>query len=194
MESVKNPVVLVHGLWNTVNIFWKLRSHLENQGWPIYALNLSPNNGDVGIEVLAQQLHTFIAQQFEPCQAIDLLGFSMGGLISRYYLQRLGGVGQVKRFVAVSTPHHGSMMAWFRQNPGGVQMRPGSRFLKALNQDKHQLAQLQVTSLWTPFDLLVVPASSGQLAVGQSWRLSVATHNMMLQAPSSLEAIVKSLS
>ncbi|MEM9163502.1 MAG: alpha/beta fold hydrolase [Cyanobacteria bacterium P01_F01_bin.4] len=194
MSVERNPVVLVHGLWNTANIFWKLRSHLENRGWPIHAPNLSPNNGDVGIEVLAQQLHTFIEQQFESRQVVDLLGFSMGGLVSRYYLQRLDGVGRVKRFVAVSTPHRGSMMAWFRQNPGGIQMRPGSQFLTELNQDEHQLKQLKVTSLWTPFDALVVPASSGRLTVGQSLMLSVATHNKMLQAPTSLEAIVKGLS
>ncbi|MEM8806904.1 MAG: alpha/beta fold hydrolase [Cyanobacteria bacterium P01_G01_bin.38] len=194
MSVERNSVVLVHGLWNTVNIFWKLRSHLETHGWHIHAPNLTPNNGDVGIEVLAQQLCAFIEQRFEPRQRFDLLGFSMGGLISRYYLQRLGGVKRVKRFVAVSTPHRGSMMAWFRQNPGGLQMRPGSRFLTDLNQDAHQLEQIQVTSLWTPFDVLVVPASSGQLEVGQSLKLSVATHNKMLRATSSLEAIVQSLS
>ncbi|MEO1402846.1 MAG: alpha/beta fold hydrolase [Cyanobacteria bacterium J06635_1] len=194
MSVKRNPVVLVHGLWNTVNIFWKLRSHLETHGWPIHAPNLTPNNGDVGIEVLAQQLHAFVEQQLDSHQTFDLLGFSMGGLISRYYLQRLGGVKRVKRFVTVSTPHRGSMMAWFRQNTGGIQMRPGSHFLKDLNQDTHQLERIQVTSLWTPFDVLVVPASSGRLTVGQSLKLSVASHNKMLRATNSLEAIAQSLS
>lgn len=194
MSVDRNPVVLVHGLWNTANIFWKLRSHLEQHRWPVYAPNLVPNNGDVGIEILAQQLHTFIEEQLGQHQMIDLLGFSMGGLVSRYYLQRLGGLGRVNRFVTVVAPHNGSMMAWFRQNPGGIQMRPSSQFLKDLNQDKHQLQQIQVTSLWTPFDVFVVPASSGQLTVGQSLRLPVSTHNKMLQDLRSLEAIVEGLS
>ena len=113
----------------------------------------------------------------------------MGGLVSRYYLQRLGGLKRVQRFVAVSVPHHGSLMAWFRYNPGGIQMRTGSRFITDLNRDQHQLANIQLTSLWTPFDMLVVPATSGRLAIGQSLKLPVVSHNKMLYDIRSLEVI-----
>jgi triacylglycerol lipase len=113
MVSGKHPVVLVHGLWNTVNIFWRLRTYLEAQGWPVYAFNLVPNNGDVGIEQLAQQMQSFVHTTLGHQQSFDLVGFSMGGLISRYYLQNLGGVARVTRFISVATPHYGSTLAWF---------------------------------------------------------------------------------
>jgi triacylglycerol lipase len=45
---------------------------------------------------LAQQLDARIRATFTMDEAIHLVGFSMGGLISRYYIQRLGGIHRVR--------------------------------------------------------------------------------------------------
>ncbi len=169
----RNPVVLVHGLWNTAGIFSILKAHLENQGWSVYALSMTPNNGDAPLETLAEQVALFINKCVGPEQPIDLVGFSMGGLVSRYYVQRLGGLSRVQRLVTVSAPHRGTALGLLSDRPGVRQMRPGSVFLKSLNQDRHQLETLRFVSLWTPFDLLILPPWSSQLRVGQEQRLSV---------------------
>ncbi|MEM9091929.1 MAG: alpha/beta fold hydrolase [Cyanobacteria bacterium P01_F01_bin.53] len=103
----RNPVVLVHGIWNTAGIFNPLRTHLEQLGWTVYALSMTPNNGDAPIGVLAEQVEAFVHECLEPNQPFDLVGFSMGGLVSRYYVQRLGGLSRVQRFITVSAPHKG---------------------------------------------------------------------------------------
>lgn len=189
----KPAVVLVHGLWNTVNIFGRLHGYLENQGWDVYAVSLIPNNGDIGIEQQAEQLYEFIKLSLGSQQSFCLLGFSMGGLVSRYYLQRLGGLRRVRRFIAVSVPHYGSALAWFRWNIGGLQMRPGSDFLTDLNRDMEKLSVCRPLSLWTPYDLLVLPARHCCLPVGENQRLLVRTHDEMLWDEKSLAAIAKGL-
>ena len=182
-------VVLVHGLWNTVYIFSRLQLYLEQQGRKVYLVKLIPNNGDIGIDQQAKQLRAFIAESVGPQERFDLLGFSMGGLVSRYYLQRLGGLQQVRRFVGVSVPHYGSALAWFRWNIGGIQMRPGSKFLVDLNRDMTMLQDCRPVWLWTPYDLLVIPARNCCLSVGENMRLPVSTHDGMLQDERSLSAI-----
>ncbi|MEL6139751.1 MAG: alpha/beta fold hydrolase [Cyanobacteria bacterium J06628_6] len=190
----KNPVVLVHGLWNTVDIFWQLRSHLTNLGWDVYGLSMTPNNGDIGIDEQAHQLRDYIHQTLPPDQTLDIVGFSMGGLVSRYYLQQLGGLKLAQRFVSVATPHYGSVLAWTRRNVGGRQMRPGSRFLRHLNQDRARLETLQVTTIWTPLDMLVIPATSCRLSVGQDMQVLATSHNSLLREAPALDAITTALS
>lgn len=188
----KHPVLLVHGIWNTAAIFARLRAYLEARGWPVYALSLVPSNGDVGIEILAQQVAAF-AQMHLKDQPFDLVGFSMGGLVCRYYVQRLEGLGQVQRLVTISAPHYGSALALFRYNPGGLQMRPGSRFLRDLNQDLSALDQLQFISIWTPFDGLIIPAWSSRLPVGQERIVPVPSHNRMIWDERGMSAIAAAL-
>ncbi|NEP63864.1 MAG: alpha/beta fold hydrolase [Symploca sp. SIO2G7] len=189
----KPAVILVHGLWNTANIFWRLRLYLEEQGWDVYTINITPNNGDIGIEQQAHQLQAFVEEVPTGQQSLSLLGFSMGGLVSRYYLQRLSGLQRVSRFVGVAVPHYGSALAWFRWNIGGVQMRPGSLFLADLNRDMEKLSACRPVFLWTPYDLLVLPARHCCLPVGSNQRLPVSSHNGMLRDKRSLAAIAQAL-
>lgn len=188
-----NPVVLVHGIWNTASIFSTLKAYLEREGWQVYALSMTPNNGDAPLELLAQQLANFINQHLGEQQPFDLVGFSMGGLISRYYVQRLGGLERVQRLVTVSAPHQGTALGLFSDRFGIQQMRPNSPFLRSLNQDIHQLKRLHFVSLWTPFDLLILPPWSSQVPVGQMQQLSVSAHNQMIRDPQGLRAISQAL-
>jgi triacylglycerol lipase len=128
----------------------------------------------VGLEELAEQLKTFIDAHAGPAQPIDLVGFSMGGLVARYYVQRLGGLDRVKHLITLGTPHHGTWMAYVLQNVGSRQMRPGSDFLRDLDRDRERLKELSCTSLWTPFDLIILPATSSRISFGKNirtWRL-----------------------
>jgi triacylglycerol lipase len=189
-----NPVVLVHGIWNTAGIFAVLKAHLEREGRVVYALSMTPNNGDAPIEVLAEQVARFIESVLGPRSPFDLVGFSMGGLIGRYYVQHLGGLSRVQRFVTVSAPHQGTLLGFFSHRPGVRQMCPGSPFLQRLNQERYLLNSVQFVSLWTPFDYLILPPWSSLLAVGRAQLLTVSGHNRMIVAPRGLQAITQALS
>jgi triacylglycerol lipase len=171
----------------------KIASHLQGLGWKVYDINLTPNSGDAKLEVLAQQVADLVDRTFPPNQPIDLLGFSMGGLVSRYYLQRLGGIDRVQRFITISAPHHGTVAAYFTNRAGCVQMRPNHQFIKDLNRDVGRLEQLNITSIWTPFDLMILPARSSQLGFGTDISLPVLTHANMVFDRRTIDAIAEAL-
>lgn len=187
-----NPVLLIHGIDDTEAVFHQMRNYLIQRGLSVHALNLVPNNGDVGLDELATQISDYVTATFAPEQRLDLVGFSMGGIVSRYYVQRLGGINRVQRFITISSPHHGTVVAYASQRPGCVQMRPDSIFLKDLNSDAVILGQLDFTSIWTPYDLMIVPANSSQMSVGREVIVPVPLHPWMLTDSRSL-AVVKIL-
>jgi triacylglycerol lipase len=191
----KNKVVLVHGINDTGAVFDKMATFLRNEGWLglVSALDLVPNNGDVGLEKLAQQLAKFIASNFPEDEAIDIVAFSMGGIISRYYIQRLGGIKRVQRFITISSPHHGTVVAYASQRPGCVQMRPDDLFLKDLNSDAKILEQLNFTSIWTPYDLMILPAKSSQMPFGREVIVPALIHPWMLTDIRTMKTVAEVL-
>lgn len=193
MNAPRNPVVLVHGIWNTASIFYPLRTYLVEAGWQVHALSMTPNNGDAPLEVLAEQVADFVEQTLPAGQPFDLVGFSMGGLVSRYYVQRLGGLARIQRFITISAPHRGTVLGCFSHRYGARQMRPGSPFIKALNQDIDRLQAVQFFSFWTPFDLLILPPWSSQVGIGAERTLTVPSHNRMIRDAVGLQAVAQAL-
>ncbi len=159
----------------------------------VYTLDLVPNNGDVGLDELAKQVANYVALNFPPAQPFDLLGFSMGGIVSRYYLQRLGGINRVQRFITISSPHHGTFIAYGSWRSGCVQMRPNNAFLLDLNLDVQMLKELKFTSIWTPYDLMIVPAKSSQMPIGKEVVLPVWLHSWMLKDTRVLDVVAEAL-
>lgn len=186
-------VVLVPGIFDSPVIFRSMSGFLHERGWTPLTPRLSPNDGSDGLEKLAEQLKAFVDERIEPEQRFDLVGYSMGGLVSRYYLQRLGGLRRVRRFITLAAPHNGSYMAYLLPNRGGEQMRPGSAFIEDLNRDVVMLEQVDFVSLWTPWDLSIVPARSSVLPVGRDLQVAVAAHPLMVLSRRSQQEVVRLL-
>lgn len=196
MNSYKNrnPVLLVHGINDTGAVFHRMAPYLTQRGWSVYDLDLMPSNGDISLDQLGKQVANSIAATFAPEQPFDLVGFSMGGIVSRYYVQCLGGINRVQRLITIASPHHGTWIAYLSERLGCLQMRPDSAFLQQLNQEAAMLEGLNFTSIWTPFDLMIVPANSSQMQVGQNVQVPVLTHAGMITDAMSLEVVVTALS
>ncbi|MCA9837306.1 MAG: alpha/beta fold hydrolase [Trueperaceae bacterium] len=189
-------VVLVHGIFDNSRVFQHLSQQFNNAGFTPYAPDLLPSDGEKGLDELAQQLRDYIEHTVREKQ-FHLLGFSMGGIICRYYMQKLGGTKRVKRLITVSSPHKGSFWAYFRFNRGGRQLRPNSAFIKDLNKDDRWMQNHQFVSLYTPFDLMIVPASSSVLVPERSEAYPVLAHPLMLtnkQVSQRIIALVKEAS
>jgi len=193
MSNPRNPVLLLHGINDTQAVFHRMTPFLEKKGWTVHSLNMTPCNGDRGLEHLAAQVSSFVAHTFLPDQPFDLVGFSMGGIIARYYVQRLGGINRVQRLVTISSPHHGTWVAYGSSCPAAIQMRPDSAFLQDLNQDSTMLERLNLTSVWTPFDLMIVSASSSQLEIGNNRQVPVLLHPWMLTDKRSIGIVADAL-
>ncbi len=189
----RNPVVFVHGITDTFALFKTMTEQLERLGWKTYGLDLLPANGDCKLDRLANQLAEFIDANLPADQPFDLVGFSMGGLVSRYYVQRLGGIDRVQRYITISAPHNGTIAAYLSQRPGCLQMRPNSEFINDLNRDVKMLDRIQFTSIWTPLDGIIVPANSSVLPVGESIQINVPLHAWMVSDQRSINLVAEAL-
>jgi len=187
-------VILVHGLKDDCRKMRRMARRLSAAGWEAHAVSVLPSWGQLGIDELAGQLAGHVEKLIAPSQRFDLVGFSMGGLVCRYYLQRMGGLDRVQRFVSVAAPHHGSLLAWLIQNRGCRQMRPGSELLRDLASDADRLRAIQCTSLWTPFDLTVFPPTSSLLPEAKCRRLWVVAHPLMVWQNGCIRAVEEALS
>jgi triacylglycerol lipase len=192
-EGDRNPILLIHGIWDRQEIFNTMSTYLSEQGWSVYRFNLIPNDGSAKMEVLAQQVCNYITENFPPEKPFDLVGFSMGGLVSRYYVQRLGGIERVQRFVTISSPHQGTYTAYATGLDGYMQMRPKSDFLQDLDRDVQMLERINFTSIWTPLDAIIIPASSSKMPRGEEVKINVLFHYLMVSDPKSLKAIRNAL-
>lgn len=192
IEPDREPVLLVHGIADSGrNMDWLAR-YLRREGWEVHTLNLTPNWGQGGLQARAGQIDVYAREQFGG-RRFNLVGFSMGGLVSRYYLQRLGGLERVDHFVTLSAPHHGTALARLIPNQGCREMCPGSPFLCDLAADADRLQAVKFTSLYTPLDMVILPPRSSEMPQARNIRLAVAAHPLMIFDGRSLRAVAEAL-
>ena len=187
------PVVLVPGIWDKPPVFDRLTARLRRSGRSAFVISLDPNDGSVTLEQSADELRQFIDSKIGPRRSLDMVSFSMGGLVARYYAQRLGGLARIRHFVTISTPHHGTGTAYLEPLPGVRQMRPGSPFLQDLDRDVSGLAQVSVTSIWSPLDLVISPAVSSRLPFGSEVQIPVLLHFLMPGDARVIGAVMRGL-
>ncbi len=179
-DKLSRPVILVHGFKDTGRKMQRLARYLQQNGRVAHAVTLRPSFGQAGIDELAKQLATLIENETAPGQPVDLVGFSMGGLVCRYLVQRLGWDDRVGSLVTIASPHRGTYTAYLLARPACRQMRPGSRFLRDLNGDTTALDRVRFLSVWTPLDLMIVPATSSILPVGERSHHWIVAHPLMV--------------
>ncbi|MGA3170429.1 MAG: alpha/beta fold hydrolase [Chthoniobacteraceae bacterium] len=182
-------VLLVHGIYNSERAMRRMKQYLEARGWEACSISLKPSDASVSFDAMARQLEGFADAAYPNGEKFDLVAFSMGGLVSRYYIQKLGGYRRVRRFITVSTPNHGTAWAWLGSLPGVKEMRPGSAMLRELNGDTSRLVPLDYTSLYTPFDLSIVPASSSRMTVARNVICWVPLHPLMIIMPGPMREV-----
>jgi len=178
--ALTEPTILVPGFNDDTPMLHPLVTFLTQEQLNPQPISPQPSNGIVGIEVLAERLAAQIDARFAPEQPLNLFGFSMGGLICRTYVQKLGGAARIRRLVTLATPHQGTWLAYLFNRPACLQMRPGSAFLGDLNSDLSALKQIRFTSLWTPLDLTILPATSSQMKVGETISIVSPFHRALL--------------
>jgi len=186
------PVVVVHGILDNAKRIAPLLRGLRALGvGPLAAIDLTPRFSISSLEGYASQLEAFVETTLRAHQTseLDLVGFSMGALIARLYLAEFAAGVRVRRFVSISGPHRGTHLA--RLAPEGKswlagvrQMQPGSPLLTRLGDHAGTLTPTLVHCIYTPFDAVIVPASSSVLRGAASvHRIPVLMHRLMLSDP-----------
>lgn len=187
-------VVLVHGFLETGNAFNFMKRKLEKQGFICHIPKLRPSDGRGGLERLAQGLKNDINQTLGPDQDFSIIAFSMGGLVSRHYLQELGGAPRCRHLFTISSPHHGTRAAWLYPTLGASQMRPGSEFLATLDRSEHRLGSMPVVSYRTPLDLIILPATSSVWDRAENIEHPALLHPLMVTSGTVIRDISRRLS
>jgi triacylglycerol esterase/lipase EstA (alpha/beta hydrolase family) len=187
------PVLLVHGIWDSAKRIQPLARGLARRGVAhVHAMDLLPRWGNAPLERLAEQVERKVEQVLAETRSdkLDLVGFSMGALVSRTYLTRHAGHLRVRRFVSISGPHAGSLMAYTMPLAGVRQMRPRSDFLRALEGDHLGWTGVSVHCIYSPYDTTVLPGSSGILRGAHSVHsVPVLLHRWMLSDARVLDLV-----
>jgi hypothetical protein len=96
-----------------------------------------------------------------------MIGHSLGGLVARYYVQRMGGDAIVGTLVTLGTPHRGTVMAGVaRHRPVGrllpllAQLSPDSPLIRELDEPAPG-CRTRFVCVASDLDHLVRPTRSG---------------------------------
>ena len=186
-------VVLVHGFLETGDTFKLIKRRLEAKGFDCYVPRMKPIDARGGLDKLARHLKEEIDTRFGPTEPVSIVAFSMGGIVSRQYLQNLGGAERCRNLITISSPHHGTKAAWLYPTQGAAEMRPGSPFLTNLEKTEGRLGKMPVASYRTPLDLIILPPSNSIWDRAENQEFSVLMHPMMLTSSAVIADIERRL-
>ncbi len=172
-------VVLVDGIWGKGVVFGRLRARLEAEGHVCLATALQPSNAAHGIADLAEKLKRTIDSEVGADAPLAIVGFSMGCIVARIYLQQLGGMRRTAAFFALSGPHQGTWTAYGAIGKGACDLRPGSALLRSLDSTGTKFGGTALYAYWTPFDLMIVPASSARWRGAKTLRVWTPLHRFV---------------
>lgn len=159
-DSSSTPVLLVHGYLANKSNWYFVERDLREVGFDrIHAMNYSPRHADVDhlAETCVLRAHEVMAATGS--DRIHLVGHSLGGLVIRRAVQS-GGLTEAASVVTVATPHGGVDVARMTgltrsRNRIGVQVRPGSAWLRAMWADAHPMPDTRFVAYYSNLDLLV---------------------------------------
>ncbi|MFG2491339.1 esterase/lipase family protein [Streptomyces caniferus] len=158
------PVLLLHGFIDNRSVFLLLRRSLHRHGWRhIEALNYCPLTCDLrkAAELLSRHVEEVCARTGH--RRVDIVGHSLGGLIARYYVQRLGGDTRVRTVITLGTPHSGTAVApLMSAHPIVRQMRPDSEVIAELSLPAPH-CRTHFVAFWSEEDRVMVPATTARI-------------------------------
>jgi pimeloyl-ACP methyl ester carboxylesterase len=163
VEAAGTPILLIHGMVDNRSIFTLLRRGLRRRGFGrVLSINYSPLTTDVRRAAvrLAEEVETLVAET--GYERIHVVGHSLGGLIARYYVTRLGGDSRVHTLVTLGTPHAGTLNAYAFQSNLCRQLRPGSALMRELSEPVPS-CQTRFVAYWSNLDQMVFPQRNASL-------------------------------
>ena len=186
MSADRVPLLLIHGYCSNRGFWWWLKPRLEARGCNVATLTLEPIFGRIDgyAEQVARRIEAVCRET--GADRVVLVGYSMGGLVSRAYLRRYGAA-RVARLVTLGTPHRGTILARFGLGRNAREMEPGNAWLREL-----ELSPLQVPCIayYATHGSYVTPQVGGILMGAENRPLRGVGHLAMSLSPEVLEALL----
>ena len=159
-------VLLLHGFFQTRNIWDVMEHRLRREGFGVVSLNLGGLFWRFNTKSITKQAEFLYAKMEKICKNHDLekfhiVGHSMGGLIAKHYIQSHGGDKRVQSLVTLGTPHHGTPTAILGVGLMGLgllsispmQMLPKSRLVQRLKSENFP-SHIPITSIFSRHDVI----------------------------------------
>ncbi len=132
-------VVLLHGFGRSSSSLKKINNKLEEHGYRTVNINYPSRNYHI-FQLAEQFVLPRIEKEIETCSKVHFVGYSMGGIITRYILanHRPKNLGRV---ILLASPNQGTEVVnslgkylWFQTifGPGVLDVSVNSPFLKSL--------------------------------------------------------------
>jgi pimeloyl-ACP methyl ester carboxylesterase len=112
VDAAATPILLVHGYIENHAIFTVMERALRRRGFDMltaYDYGLLTHSIPRAAARLGHAIEKLATNS--GYERIHVIGHSLGGLITRYYVQRLGGDSCVHTLVTLGTPHQGTHLA-----------------------------------------------------------------------------------
>jgi triacylglycerol lipase len=164
VDAAATPILLVHGLIDNHAIFTVMERALRRRGFQtlsVYDYGMLTHN----IPRAAARLGAAIEKLSTASgyDRIHVIGHSLGGLIARYYVQRLGGDSSVHTLVTLATPHQGTRLAWAAPLlPLVRQLAPSSAVIQELAEPAPG-CRTRFIAFHSDIDALIVPTRNARL-------------------------------
>lgn len=124
------PIVLVHGLWGGMDSFEEMKNKLaESNLWPedlIYIVHYKPKADayfSIGWPIVKSNISRAIERLIEKKFSVgrtNVVAHSMGGILTRLFIQSDTYDNQIARFITLNSPHAGSQWAnYLLEDPCG---------------------------------------------------------------------------
>jgi triacylglycerol esterase/lipase EstA (alpha/beta hydrolase family) len=181
------PVVLVNGTFaNQINSWSALSPLLKNNGYCVFTFNYGGLFlGQVGaygpVADSAGELRAEVDRVLAQTGAtrVDIVGWSQGGMLPRYYIKNLGGASKVNHLIGLAPSNHGTTLSGLATLagyfPGSLSLVgalcpactdqvKGSAFLTALNAGGDTVPGVRYTVIQSRYDEVVTPYTSAFLS------------------------------
>lgn len=193
--DTRDPVVLVHGYGGSATNFAAVRASLIASGYATEDIHAFTYDTNQTLRTSAAELDAFVdgVRASSRSRTVSVVNHSLGGLVTRWYLQKLGGAREVSHVASLAGANHGTESA----NPctsvpefpaACVDMRPGSELLRALSGDETP-GRTRFATWSSPCDGAIVPYTSSHLRGARNHYEPCLNHGQFLTDPEVLQEI-----
>lgn len=177
--------VLVHGLYATAGVFGPLERRLERECHAsCHSFSYLPGPG---ILELTERLGKLLAR-IEGMRPVVLVGHSLGGLVTRYYVQERAFDARVVATVTLAAPFRGSASHWLVPGQAGLDLRADSAILARVREPASVPEGIQHLTIVAADDELIEPDPFP--VYGSARQVSHVGHNGILFDERAIDLVV----
>lgn len=179
VDAAATPILLVHGIVDNHTVFSPLERALRRRGFSdlsSFDYGLLTSDVRAAATDFAVAVERLVAES--GYEKVHVIGHSLGGLVTRYYVQRMGGHERVHTVVTLGTPHQGTRLA----RAGSVlplvrQLRPDSDLIAELREPAPE-CDTRFLAFSSDLDQLIHPWRNAWIEHPDLWVRNVAVRGI----------------